>query len=81
MLRLSLWGSEVLSKDKPLGIALVDLASLPSDGRAVESWQPLEPAMGMDDQMACGRWGDSCAVYGGRGGGVEGGIFFVCSCL
>lgn len=54
-LRLSLWGREVLAKDKPLGVALVDLASLPNDGSAVESWQGLEPAMGMDARMACGR--------------------------
>eukprot|EP00752_Nemacystus_decipiens_P012046 g10680.t1 len=53
-LRLSLWGREMLSKDKPLGVALVDLASLPNDGSAVESWQGLEPATGMDGGLACG---------------------------
>ncbi|CAM9992524.1 unnamed protein product [Ectocarpus sp. 6 AP-2014] len=54
VLRLSLWGREVLSKDKPLGVALLDLASLPRDGGSVESWQALEPATGMDADMACG---------------------------
>ena len=45
----------MLSKDKPLGVALVDLASLPNDGSAVESWQGLEPATGMDEGLTCGR--------------------------
>lgn len=55
VLRLSLWGREVLSKDIPLGVALVELTSLPADGSAVESLLELEPATGMDMGMACGR--------------------------
>ncbi|CAM9701229.1 unnamed protein product, partial [Scytosiphon promiscuus] len=55
VLRLSLWGRELLTKDKPLGVALVDLASLPADGSPAESWQKMEPATGMDEEMECGR--------------------------
>ena len=55
VLRLSLWGREVIAKDKPLGVGLVDLASLPSDGKALVTWETLEPATGMDPDMACGR--------------------------
>ena len=55
VLRLSLWGREVISKDKPLGVGLVDLASLPADGKASVTWETLEPATGMDSGMACGR--------------------------
>lgn len=57
VLRLSVWGRELISKDKPLGVALVDLASLPEDGRAVVDWRPLEPVIGMDEDTRCGRCG------------------------
>lgn len=56
VLRLSLWGREVITKDKPLGVGLVDLASLPSDGKASLTWETLEPATGMDPDMTCGRY-------------------------
>lgn len=55
VLRLSLWGREMISKDKPLGVGLVDLASLPADGKASVTWEALEPATGMDPDTACGR--------------------------
>ena len=56
VLRLSLWGREVIAKDKPLGVGLVDLASLPADGKAMVTWETLEPATGMDPDMTCGRY-------------------------
>lgn len=55
VLRLSVWGSELISKDKPLGVGLVDLAALPSSGLAVTTWRQLEPAMGMAADVPCGR--------------------------
>lgn len=55
VLRVSVWGREVISKDKPLGMGLVDLAHLPTDGTTVTELLQLEPSMGMDEDTLCGR--------------------------
>lgn len=55
VLRVSVWGREVISKDKPLGMGLVDLAHLPTDGSTLTKLLQLEPVMGMDEDTSCGR--------------------------
>lgn len=77
-----------MSKDTPLGVALMELTSLPADGSAVERWLGLEPATGMDMGMACGRHalltavGCWCAVWFGVVFGVfECMLWYCCKCL
>lgn len=54
-LRISLWGREVISKDRPLGVTLLDLALLPKEGESVTRWMELEPAVDMIRDTPCGR--------------------------
>lgn len=54
-LRISVWGHERIAKERPLGIAILDLAVLPQDGATVEKWMELEPAVGMVPDTPCGR--------------------------